>query len=160
MVSPEVNADQRRGALVFPAGLRRAAGGDALCSDHLQPVCSLLLIQRDGVPVESQISHTAWAEEEDTVRNSHNAHRTLVNTGKCDGKLNKSINQCANLHFIFREHLMLLLGLQVSCLAVSPCSAGKQWDALFTYAQVPPFTYLWFKMQNDCFFLSDTNAGL
>lgn len=38
MVSPEVNADQRRGALVFPAGLRRAAGGDALRSDHLQPV--------------------------------------------------------------------------------------------------------------------------
>lgn len=66
VVSPEVNADQRRGALVFLAGLRRAAGGDALRSHHLQPLRVLLLIQRNGVPVESQISHAAWTQEGDT----------------------------------------------------------------------------------------------
>lgn len=74
VLSPEVNADQRRGALVFPAGLRRAAGGDALRSHHLQPLRVLLLVQRDGVPVESQISHAAWTQEGDTDVLSRRQH--------------------------------------------------------------------------------------
>lgn len=83
VVSPEVNADQRRGALVLPAGLRRAAGGDALRSDHLQPVWSLLLIQGDGVPVKSQISHTAWAEGEHRCFNQVTTHTWLCLTLEC-----------------------------------------------------------------------------
>lgn len=65
VVPPEVNADQRRGALLFPAGLWRAAAGDSLRSDHLQPVWRRLLAQRDGVSIKSQISHTACVENGD-----------------------------------------------------------------------------------------------
>lgn len=146
VVSPEVNADQWRGALVLPAGFRRAAGGDALDSDHLQPVWRLLWIQRDGVPVKSQVSHTAWAEEGCKCFKQATTHTGLW---------------CTNFHFIFRECLTMPLALQVSCLAVSSCTASKQWDAFIIDAQVTPFIYLCWKCKithrhkcNIMFFLS------
>lgn len=63
MVSPEVDADQRRGAVMFPAGLWRAADRDALGRDHLKPLWRLLPIQGDGAAIKPQISQTACREK-------------------------------------------------------------------------------------------------
>lgn len=81
VVSPEVNADQRRGALLLPAGLWRAAAGDSLWSDHLQPVWRLLPAQRDGVSIKPQISHTSWVGKwRQTLKAGNKTHSTLFNT--------------------------------------------------------------------------------
>lgn len=63
VVSPEVHADQGRGAAMFPAGFWRAADGDALRSDHLKPLWRLLPIQRDGAAIKPHISQTTWWRE-------------------------------------------------------------------------------------------------
>lgn len=63
VVSPEVHADQGRGAVMFPAGFWRAADRDALRSDHLNPLWRLLLIQRDGAAIKPHISQTTWWRE-------------------------------------------------------------------------------------------------
>lgn len=64
VVSPEVYADQRRGAVMFLAGLWRAADGDALGGDHLKPLWWLLPIQGNGAAIKPQISQTACREKE------------------------------------------------------------------------------------------------
>lgn len=68
VVSPEVHADQGRGAVMFPAGFWRAADGDALRSDHLKALWRLLPIQRDGAAIKPHISQTAWWREKKTSR--------------------------------------------------------------------------------------------
>lgn len=60
MVSPEVHAHQGRGAVVFSAGFWRAADGDTLWSDHLEPIWRLLQTKKEGLAVKPQISQTAW----------------------------------------------------------------------------------------------------
>lgn len=129
VVSPEVNADQRRGALLLPAGLWRAAAGDSLRSDHLQPVWRLLLAQRDGVSIKPQISHTAWVENGDGSLKQATKHTALYLT------LNLKV-RCANFHFIFKERPPPPLAAEVSCSAVSPCTPITLWDVLISPSQL------------------------
>lgn len=125
VVSPEVNADQRRGTLLLPAGLWRAAAGDSLWCDHLQPVWRLLLAQRDRVSIKPQISHTAWVENGDRSLKQATKHTALYLT------LNLKV-QCANFHFIFKERPTLPLAAEVSCSAVSSCTPSTRWDVLIS----------------------------
>lgn len=62
-MSPEVHTDQGRGAMMSPAGIWGAANGDALRSDHLKPLWSLLQIQGDRAAVKPYISQTTWYRE-------------------------------------------------------------------------------------------------
>lgn len=60
VMPPEIHTDEGRRAVVFSAGFWRAADRDALRADHLKTVWRLLLVQRHGVPIKSQIPQTAW----------------------------------------------------------------------------------------------------
>lgn len=60
MLSPEVHTDQRRRAVMFPAGIWGAADRDTLRSDHLKPLWRLLSVQGDGAAIKPHVSQTAW----------------------------------------------------------------------------------------------------
>lgn len=136
VVPPEVNADQRRGALLFPAGLWRAAAGDSLRSDHLQPVWRRLLAQRDGVSIKSQISHTACVENGDEGLKQATKHTALylkLFKKKCDVQL-----------FILYSKSVWRPHRQQRCPPQPRLSAPTaNTDMLLS---VPPLIYWWVKM--------------
>lgn len=83
MVSPEVEAHQRRRAVVLPAGFWRAADGNTLRSDHLEPVWRLLPTQRDGAAIKPQIAQTAWRQKRESEREkvyNRRRHKSLGET--------------------------------------------------------------------------------
>lgn len=111
MVSPEVHANQGRGAVVFSAGFWRAADGDTLWSDHLEPIWWLLLTQKEGAAVKPQISQTAWWREkakkftiaEDTLRDqtlgkTFHGH-TFIPWKRCKRHYTKYIDTLEQTHW-------------------------------------------------------------